>query len=123
MIDHSRELALFGEGKGSIPFRSNPRVGNATSLPLRDRRGSIREHRGISIGIISGRTMKLERKTFKAETKVSFSAREREKGMCISREEIGGQLSRRKRVSRYVYVYVYIYYSNCKGFDLSFSIQ
>lgn len=24
--------------------------------------------------------------------------------MCISREEIGGQLSRRKRVSRYIYI-------------------
>lgn len=50
--------------------------------------------------------MKLERKTFKAETKVSFRAREREREeeMCISREEIGGQLSRRKRVSRYIYI-------------------
>ena len=114
MIDHSRELALFGEGKGSIPFRSNPRVGNATSLPLRDRRGSIREHRGISIGIISGRTMKLERKTFKAETKVSFSARERERERDVYlqrgnwwptiEEKTGQSLC----ICIYIYIYIYI---------------
>lgn len=58
-----------GRGRGRQRYSVSSDNPGVRKRDLPSRQNAIREHRGISIGIISGWTMKLERKTFKAERK------------------------------------------------------